>query len=134
VVRGFAVETAGAVLVVQPVVQSLVSPLAGWLSERVEPRIIASAGMGVIAFALLGLTTLAETTGLGLLLALLALLGFDFASFSSPNTNAVMGAIEPRVYGIASGILGTMRLLGADPPPPASWATRISRLRSTRSS
>ena len=40
------VETAGTILVVQPVVQSLVSPLAGWLSERVEPRIIASAGMG----------------------------------------------------------------------------------------
>lgn len=112
VVRGLAVETAGTVLVVQPVVQSLVSPLAGWLSERVEPRIIASAGMGVIVFALLGLTTLSETAGLGLLLALLALLGLGFAAFSSPNTNAVMGAVEPRVYGIASGILGTMRLLG----------------------
>lgn len=111
-VRGLAVETAGAVLVMQPVVQSLVSPLAGWLSERVEPRIIASAGMAVIAVGLLALTTLAETTGLGLLLALLALLGFGFALFSSPNTNAVMGAVEPRVYGIASGILGTMRLLG----------------------
>lgn len=112
VVRGLAVETAGTILVVQPIVQSLVSPLAGWLSERVEPRIIASAGMGVIVFALLGLTALDETTGLGFLLALLALLGFGFASFSSPNTNAVMGAVEPRVYGTASGILGTMRLLG----------------------
>jgi EmrB/QacA subfamily drug resistance transporter len=111
-VRGLAVETAGAVLVVQPVVQSLASPLAGWLSERVEPRIIASAGMGAIAFALLGLTTLADTTGLGLLFVLLALLGLGFAAFSSPNTNAVMAAVEPRLYGVASGILGTMRLLG----------------------
>jgi nitrate/nitrite transporter NarK len=112
VVRGLAVETAGTILVVQPIVQSLVSPLAGWLSERVEPRIIASAGMGVIVFALLGLTALDETIVLGFLLALLALLGFGFASFSSRNTNAVMGAVEPRVYGTASGILGTMRLLG----------------------
>ena len=111
-VQGLAVPTAGTILVVQPVVQSLVSPLAGWLSDRVEPRIIASAGMGMIAFGLFVLTTLAETTRLSLLLALLALLGLGFALFSAPNTNAVMGAVAPRSYGIASGILGTMRLLG----------------------
>jgi EmrB/QacA subfamily drug resistance transporter len=112
VVRGLPVETAGAILVVQPVAQSLVSPLAGWLSERVEPRIIASAGMGIITVALAGLTALGETTARSQLIALLALLGLGFACFSSPNTNAVMGAVEPRAYGIASGILGTMRLLG----------------------
>jgi EmrB/QacA subfamily drug resistance transporter len=112
VVRGLTVETAGTILVVQPVVQSVISPLAGWLSERVEPRIIASAGMGLVAAALGGLSVVAETAGLGALLALLGLLGFGFACFSSPNTNAVMGAVEPRVYGIASGVLGTMRLLG----------------------
>jgi MFS family permease len=111
-VRGFTVETAGAILVVQPVVQSLVSPLAGRLSERIDPRILASAGMSVITVGLFVLTTLAETTRLSLVLTLLALLGLGFALFSSPNTNAVMGAVEPRVYGIASGILGTMRLLG----------------------
>ncbi len=111
-VRGRTVEAAGAILVVQPVVQSLVSPLAGRLSERIEPRIIASAGMGVIALGLFALTTVGESTTLAVLLALLALLGFGFALFSSPNTSAVMGAVEPRVYGIASGILGTMRLLG----------------------
>ena len=87
-------------------------PLAGRLSERIDPRILASAGMGVITVGLFVLTTLADTTRLSLLLTLLALLGFGFALFSSPNTNAVMGAVEPRVYGIASGILGTMRLLG----------------------
>jgi MFS family permease len=68
--------------------------------------------MGIITVGLFVVTTLADTTRLSLLLTLLALLGFGFALFSSPNTNAVMGAVEPRVYGIASGILGTMRLLG----------------------
>ena len=66
----------------------------------------------MIAFGLFVLTTIAETTRLSLLLAPLALLGLGFGLFSSPNTNAVMGAVAPRVYGIASGILGTMRLLG----------------------
>ena len=92
-VQGLTVQTAGTILVVQPVVQDLVSPLAGWLSERVEPRIIASAGMGMIAVGLFVLTTIAETTRLSLLLPLLALLGVSFALFSSPNTNAVMGQV-----------------------------------------
>ncbi len=111
-IRGLSVEAAGLVLVIQPVVQSLISPVAGWLSDRIEPRIIASAGMALVASGLLGLTTLGERTPVGLLLAFLTLLGLGFALFSSPNTNAVMGAVEPRVYGAASGILGTMRLLG----------------------
>ena len=50
--------------------------------------------------------------GFSPLLGLHTVLGLGFACFSSPNTNAVMGAVEPRAYGIASGILGTMRLLG----------------------
>lgn len=48
-----------------------------------------------------------------LLLALLALLGFGFALFSSPNTTRTRSwPPSSRVYGLASGILGTMRLLG----------------------
>lgn len=38
------------------------------------------------------------------------LLGFAF--FSSPNNNIVMGSVSPDVYGIASGILSTGRVLG----------------------
>jgi hypothetical protein len=39
-------------------------------------------------------------------------LGFGFALFSSPNMNAIMGAVDKKYYGIASGSVGTMRLLG----------------------
>ena len=42
----------------------------------------------------------------------LILLGFGFAIFSSPNTNAVMSSVEKRFYGVASGALGTMRVTG----------------------
>jgi hypothetical protein len=40
------------------------------------------------------------------------LLGFGVALFSSPNTNAMMSSVEKKFYGIASGAVGTMRLLG----------------------
>ena len=40
------------------------------------------------------------------------LLGSGFGFFSSPNTNAIMSSVEKRFYGVASGSVGTMRLLG----------------------
>ncbi|MFQ6067642.1 MAG: MFS transporter, partial [bacterium] len=51
-------------------------------------------------------------TTLEFIVASLILLGFGFALFSSPNTNAVMSSVKKRFYGVASGTLGTMRLTG----------------------
>lgn len=38
-------------------------------------------------------------------------LGLGFALFSSPNTNAIMSSVEKRDYGMASGMVSTMRLI-----------------------
>jgi hypothetical protein len=51
-------------------------------------------------------------TPLPLIVGALAVLGFGFALFSSPNTNAIMGSVNRRFYGIASGMVATMRLMG----------------------
>jgi len=52
-----------------------------------------------------------ENTGLVPIVSYLMLLGFGFALFSSLNMNAIMGSFERRFYGIASGSVGTTRLL-----------------------
>lgn len=103
---------AGLVLVAQPVVQASLSPLAGRLSDRIEPRIVASIGMGFTALGLALFVFIGPTTPLWSIIARLAILGFGFALFSSPNMNAIMGSVERRFYGVASGMLGTMRLVG----------------------
>ncbi len=100
------------VLLAQPLMQATFSPLAGRLSDRVEPRVIASSGMGLTLLGLLTLTRLGENSSLGGIVISLVLLGLGFALFSSPNTNAIMGSVERRYYGVASGVMGTMRLLG----------------------
>ena len=105
-------QQAGLVLIAQPVMMALFSPLAGKLSDRLEPRVLASSGMGITALALLLLTRIGADTGLGFIIACLAVLGFGFALFSSPNMNAIMGSVEKRHYGVASGSVATMRLLG----------------------
>lgn len=111
-VKGLPPRTAGLVLVAQPVIMALFSPAAGRLSDRIEPRIVASLGMGVTVVGLLMLVFLKADAPLWYVVASLMLLGFGFALFSSPNTNAVMGSVEKRVYGVASATLGTMRLVG----------------------
>ncbi len=111
-IRGIRPQQAGLILLAQPVVQALFSPLAGWASDRVEPRIVASAGMGLTVVGLALLYPLASSTAIPYIIGVLALLGFGFALFSSPNTNAVMSAVDRSHYGVASATLATMRLTG----------------------
>ena len=111
-IRGFPPAMAGAILITQPLLQTIFSSPAGRLSDKVEPGKVASAGMGLCALGLLLLVFIQEDTPLPFIIGALALLGTGFALFSSPNTNAVMSSVEKRCYGVASGILGTMRLVG----------------------
>lgn len=111
-IKGFNPQDAGLILVSQPVVMAIFSPLAGRLSDRVEPRIVASVGMALITIALFLFTFLSYNTTLTFIIGNLVLFGFGLALFSSPNTNAVMSSVEKRSYGVASGTLGTMRLVG----------------------
>jgi len=110
--KGFSPEYAGFILIAAPFVQTIVSPCAGRLSDTVEPRIIASIGMAISALGLLLLVFLSEGTPLWYVVIALFVLGFGFGLFSSPNTNAIMSAVEKRYYGVASGMVSTMRLLG----------------------
>lgn len=111
-VRGLDAQGAGLILLSQPIVQAVLSPIAGRLSDRVEPRLISSAGMAIISLGLFALATVSAETPQLLIVANLAALGFGFALFITPNTNAIMSAVEKRYLGVASGTLATMRQVG----------------------
>lgn len=111
-IKGLPADKAGLFMIIQPVVMVLGSPVSGRLSDRVEPGILASIGMGCCTAGLVLLAFLTDTTPLSILAAILVLTGFGFALFSSPNTSAVMGSVDRNDYGIASATVGTMRLSG----------------------
>lgn len=111
-VKGFDPESAGLVLVVMPAASAIVAPLAGRLSDRIEPRIIASAGMALTAIGVAIFGFLNEKTPLELIIGNLVLVGFGQALFSSPNTNAIMSSAPKTAYGVASAIVATMRQIG----------------------
>jgi MFS family permease len=111
-VKALSPQTAGLILVAQPIMMALFSPLAGRLSDSVEPRVVASVGMSIIAVGLGLLAMVERETSTVLVTIYLLLLGFGFALFSSPNTNAIMSSVEKKLYGVASAMFGTMRLTG----------------------
>ena len=111
-IKGLAPQGAGVVLIAQPIVMAVLSPLAGKLSDKIEPRVIASLGMVLTTLGLIILALVNHHTTLLFIVISLMVLGFGFALFSSPNMNAIMGSVSKKHYGIASGSVGTMRLLG----------------------
>ncbi len=112
VVVGLPPRSAGLALVAMPLVQAFVSPLAGRMSDRVEPRVLASIGMGLTAVALMTMSRLNTQTGIWYVVPALMLLGLGVGLFASPNTNAVISSVPPGKYGLAVATLATMRQAG----------------------
>jgi EmrB/QacA subfamily drug resistance transporter len=105
-------EQAGTLLVIQPILQVIISPLAGSFSDKFEPRLLATSGMVITTIGLLAVTTFNATTPVWLIIAVLALMGIGFGLFSSPNMNTIMGSVDKHQFGQASGYAATMRILG----------------------
>jgi MFS family permease len=112
VVLGIDAQVAGLILLSQPVMMMVVSPFAGRLADSIPPGIVASFGMAISTVGLLACAFISPATPVWLTAAILAVIGVGFAFFISPNTSAIMGAVDKPFYGVASSSLATMRLVG----------------------
>jgi len=111
-IKGFDPERAGLILIAQPAMMAIFSPITGRLSDRVQPRVLASTGMGTMAVMLFVLSRITGATPLWMIFGSLLILGVGYALFSSPNANAIMGSAERKMYGVASAMMSIMRLMG----------------------
>jgi EmrB/QacA subfamily drug resistance transporter len=111
-IKGLDPQSAGLVLVAQPIVMAVFAPIAGRLSDRVRPQLLAASGMAFSTAGLLIFAFITAETGIASITGGLVVLGLGFGLFSSPNTSAIMGSVEKRFYGVASAMVSTMRLLG----------------------
>jgi EmrB/QacA subfamily drug resistance transporter len=110
--KGLDARTAGLIMISQPIAMTLLSPVAGKLSDKKNPGVIASIGMGLTASGLILLCFIRTSTPNYLIVLILILMGIGFGLFSSPNSNAIMSSVEKRHLGVASGVIGTMRMVG----------------------
>lgn len=111
-VKGMDAWDAGLVLGSQPVMMAIFSPIAGRLSDKIEPRLLATAGMVITTVGLFLFTMLTANSCTCLIAGNLIFLGIGFGLFSSPNTNAIMSSVEKKHIGTASASVATMRMVG----------------------
>lgn len=103
---------AGTILISQPIVMALFSPLAGRLSDRIQPRYLSTLGMAMCTLGLVAFAFLDATTPVWFIVLILIWVGLGFAFFSSPNMNTIMSSVNKNQYGLASGSAATMRVIG----------------------
>lgn len=111
-VQKFTPRDAGIILIAQPVMMALFSPVAGRLSDRIQPRYLTTLGMTMCTLGLASFAFLTETTSVWLIVLLLVWVGLGFAFFSSPNMNTIMSSVSRDQLGLASGSAATMRVIG----------------------
>ncbi|MBN1176729.1 MAG: MFS transporter, partial [Dehalococcoidales bacterium] len=111
-IKGLSPQTAGLVLITASVLMAIMTPISGRVSDKIEPRLVASVGMALNCVALCLLIFVNDATALYYIMIALAINGLGIGIFASPNTNAIMGAVEKKSLGVAAGTLGTMRTAG----------------------
>ena len=112
IVQGRSAQQAGLILLAEPIIMAALSPRAGRLSDRLGSRLLATTGMVLVAAGMAQLALLATDASPQRILLALVTVGLGMAAFSAPNTSAVMGSVQRSQLSVASGFLGTMRVVG----------------------
>ena len=110
--KGLPASQAGFVMFAQPLIVAVISPLVGRLSDRFEPRVIATAGAVITGLGLGALARVTEATTLSQITGCLVVTGIGFGLFATTNVNAIMGSIDRGQQGAASSAVATARVLG----------------------
>jgi len=105
-------QQVGLYLMIVPICTFFISPLAGYLSDKLQPRIISTFGVMIMISGIFMIRFFNIETSLFQVSSVLVLIGVGIGFFSTPNTSSIMGAVERQRLGTASGIIATNRTLG----------------------
>lgn len=106
----YGVAETGLLFAVWPIALALAGPLGGILSDRHQPALVAAAGMTFLGagVAFLGFAG-SGPASIGLAMALC---GFGFGLFQTPNNKVLITGVPRRRSGAASSAIGTARIVG----------------------
>jgi DHA2 family multidrug resistance protein-like MFS transporter len=88
------------------------APLAGRLSDRIDPRILSTVGLATLAVGLASLASLGSTPTVLDIVWRASLCGLGFGFFQSPNNRELLGSVPRTLSGAASGVLASARTFG----------------------
>lgn len=95
-----------------PLMVALVAPVSGRLADRYEPTRLAAAGLALFATGLALMALLPPDPSTLDMVWRMALAGFGFGLFQTPNNKVLVSSAPKERSGGASGIQATGRLLG----------------------
>lgn len=110
--RAFSPQRAGLILTTVPILSLLVSPLSGWLSDRIGAVVPSSLGLAMVGVSMGLLSGLGEQATSAEIVVRLALYGVGYGLFLAPNTSALMGSVRSDRLGIAAAMVSLMRVMG----------------------
>ena len=111
-IKGYDSQFAGIILLVAPLCQVVIAPIAGRLSDKYVPQILAAIGMGLGTVSLILFSFLGNDTSMEFLVVSMIIYGIAFGLFSPPNTNVIMSSVPPKDTSVASAAVATMRTVG----------------------
>ena len=103
---------AGLMMIPTSIALALLSPVTGWLSDRVGAKFLASAGLAVMGSAFFSLSLIRLGTSPVAVVIWLSLLGIGLGFFQTPNNNSLMSSIPHGRLGVGSSFLAIIRSLG----------------------
>ncbi len=95
-----------------PLVVAIMAPIGGRLSDRYPAGILGSIGLALLCAGMALLATLPASPSVANIVWRMALCGFGFGFFQTPNLRTLMSSAPPNRSGSASGIVATARLTG----------------------
>ncbi len=110
--RGYSTLQAGLLLTPMSLIIAVVAPISGALADRYGSRWLSPIGLAIACIGLFLLSRLDARSSIWDIVWPLMVTGFGQGIFQAPNTRAIMSAAPPDEQSIASGILGTGRVIG----------------------
>ncbi len=106
---GYSSGKAGMVFTLSPILRVGISPVAGWLSDRIGFRPLTTSGMALCAVGFFLLSRLDSASSLQEIIAFLVITSIGLALVEAPNMSAIMGSAPKERQGTASAMVAIAR-------------------------
>lgn len=103
---------AGMIMLLQPLIQVLLTAKAGSLSDSLDKRLLPTLGMSITTLSVFLILFMGTEVNLWYVAMILLLLGLGYGLFSAPNTAAIMSSVSAKDRSLASGSVSLMRQTG----------------------
>ncbi|MCX6013676.1 MAG: MFS transporter, partial [Chloroflexi bacterium] len=109
---GYPSYKAGIILITVPVSMLIVSPFAGWISDRIGSRLLCAIGAALMGGSLFLFSSMDSNVATYEVVLKLIVMGVGQGVFEAPVNSTILGSVSKENLGTASAILNTVRGIG----------------------